>query len=266
VLTALLLAPIVIGAVLWLPTPRFALFAAAVVLLGAWEWSVLAGLPGRLRRAAYLSVVAVSIMIHWRFPEWQVWLLTAGALWWILQAVLLSRVSGTEPVEGLDARLLPIGLVVLVPPWVALVCLHSVPDTGPASVLFLLLLVWTADIAAYFVGRRWGTTKLAPALSPGKTRAGVYGALVGAFVCGLVFGWYLSFGVAGTLVVALVCAVAAAASVVGDLYESLLKRRRGIKDSGQLLPGHGGLLDRIDSMTAAAPVLALGLAALGVGP
>ncbi len=265
-LTALLLAPIVIGAVLWLPTPGFALFVGAVVLLGAWEWSVLAGLPGRLRRAAYLSALALAMLLLWRFPDWQVWLLGIGGLWWILQALLLSRVSRIEPVEGADARLLPIGLLVLVPPWVALVRLHSTPDAGPASVLFLLLLVWTADIAAYFVGRRWGRTKLAPALSPGKTRAGVYGALVGAFVCGLVFGWYLSFGVAGTLVVALVCAVAAAASVVGDLYESLLKRRRGVKDSGQLLPGHGGLLDRIDSMTAAAPVLALGLAALGVGP
>lgn len=263
--TALLLAPIVIGAVLWLPTPGFAVFIGAVLLLGAWEWSALAGLSGKPQRAVYLVVLALAMLLLWRFPGWQVWLLGIGALWWGLQALLLSGVSRIEPVEGLDARLLPIGLLVLAPPWVALVRLHSTPDAGPASVLFLLLLVWTADIAAYFVGRRWGRTKLAPALSPGKTRVGVYGALAGAFVCGLAFGWYLSLDAAAILLVALVCIVAAAASVVGDLYESLLKRRRGVKDSGRLLPGHGGLLDRIDSMTAAAPVLALGLAALGVG-
>jgi phosphatidate cytidylyltransferase len=130
-------------------------------------------------------------------------------------------------------------------------------------VLFLLLLIWTADIAAYFVGRRLGRVKLAPVVSPGKTREGVYGALAGACLGGLALGWVQSLGIPATLLAAFVCAITVLLSVVGDLYESLLKRRRGLKDSSNLLPGHGGLLDRIDSVTAAAPAFALGIALMG---
>ncbi len=169
------------------------------------------------------------------------------------------RVRRIEPVEGFQPMLLPIGVLVLVAPWAALVDLHRVPDLGPGLVLFLMILIWTADSMAYFVGRRWGRAKLAPAVSPGKTRVGVYGAVAGAIVCGWVFAWLLSLSVSETLLVLLLCGLAALISVVGDLYESLLKRRRGVKDSSNLLPGHGGLLDRIDSLTAAAPLFALGM-------
>ena len=131
-------------------------------------------------------------------------------------------------------------------------------------VLFVLLLVWTADSLAYFVGRCFGQQKLAPVLSPGKTREGVYGALGGALAWGLMLGWGLSLGPGGTLLAAVLCALTVSMSVVGDLYESLLKRRRGVKDSSQLIPGHGGMLDRIDSLTAATPFFAAGLYLMGV--
>ena len=129
--------------------------------------------------------------------------------------------------------------------------------------LFLFLLVWIADSAAYFVGRRWGHAKLAPVLSPGKTLAGVYGALVSAGLGGILLSFLFSASIAQILLCAFLCVVTVAISIVGDLYESLLKRRRGVKDSGQLLPGHGGMLDRIDSLTAAAPVFTLGILYLG---
>ncbi len=263
VLTAFVLGPLVIAAVLLLPTQAFAAFLGLVALGAAWEWGTLAGLDGGSARAAFLALVALCLLLLWLFPQWRPWLVATGALWWLVQAVRLSRVREIVPRTGFRSRLLAAGLLVLAAPWAAMVDLHGIEARGPALVLFLMMLVWTADSLAYFVGRRWGRTKLAPAVSPGKTRAGVYGALAGAALWGLVFGWARSLGIGGTLLAALVCAVAVLASVVGDLYESLLKRQRGVKDSSHLLPGHGGLLDRLDSLTAAAPVFVLGLNLIG---
>lgn len=257
--TAFLLGPLVIAAILWLPTPAFALLMTLIVLLAAWEWCALAGIQPRPWRVAYLVVVVASMGLFWLQPGWQLWLFAVASLWWAAQTVRLLRVTGIEPVAGLEPLLLPVGLLVLVAPWAALIHLHGLPGIGPGLVLFLMVLIWTADSLAYFVGRRWGQARLAPEISPGKTRIGVYGGMAGAAVCGLLFAWIQSFGVAETLLVLVICGLSAMISVVGDLYESLLKRRRGVKDSGQILPGHGGMLDRIDSLTAAAPLFALGL-------
>src|SRR5690606_17335644 len=138
-----------------------------------------------------------------------------------------------------------------------LVRLH---EHGPAVMLFLLLLVVAADVGAYFAGRRFGRNKLAPRVSPGKTWEGVIGGLLGAALIALAGGAW--FGVPLVPFVAL-CVVAVLASIVGDLTESLFKRHAGVKDSGTLLPGHGGVLDRVDSVTAAAPVFLIGLERLG---
>jgi phosphatidate cytidylyltransferase len=181
------------------------------------------------------------------------------ALWWVGSALYLLGLGEIEPAEGLTPWLLPTGLVVLLGLWLAVVHLHGHSERGPELVLFLMLLIWTADTAAFFTGRRWGKTKLAPIISPGKTWAGVYGALVGAAAAGLLLSWWLSLSSVLTAVAVMICVVTAFVSVVGDLYESLVKRRRGVKDSGRLLPGHGGMLDRIDSLTAAAPVFTLGV-------
>jgi phosphatidate cytidylyltransferase len=141
---------------------------------------------------------------------------------------------------------------------VAILALHQNGEEGPLLLLFLLVLIWVADSGAYFAGHRWGKRKLAPVISPGKSWEGVYGALVGASLCGAVLAWYQQ-DEAGALWLIPVSVVTVAISVVGDLFESILKRRMDMKDSGNLLPGHGGMLDRIDSLTAAAPVFALGL-------
>jgi phosphatidate cytidylyltransferase len=261
--TALLLGPLVIGAILWLPTDAFAIFFGCVVLGGAWEWCALAGLPRLRHRVSYAVAVLIVMLGLWLMPAVRQWLVAVAVVWWAVQAVALFRVSAIEPKDGPETRLLPVGLLVLVGPWAALVNLHQQGSAGPRLVLFLVLMIWAADIAAYFVGRRFGRVKLAPMVSPGKTREGVYGALAAAFLGGLLLGWVESLGTLGILIAALVCAITVLLSVVGDLYESLLKRRRGLKDSSNLLPGHGGLLDRIDSVTAAAPVFALGIVSMG---
>lgn len=264
--TALALVPLVIAAVLWLPTLAFALLVAVVILLGASEWCTLAGVTRAGLRIAYLSTILAVMALLWFWPQGQPWLFAMSALWWAVQTVRLARIDEVQRVDGVQWSLLAVGFLVLVGPWAALVHLHQRPVTGSILVLFLLFLMWTADSMAYFVGRAWGAgrAKLAPMLSPGKTRVGVYGGMGGALICGLVFAWILSAGVLETLMILLVCAISVLLSVVGDLYESLLKRRRGLKDSSHLLPGHGGMLDRIDSLTAAAPVFALGMILIGV--
>ncbi|WP_296806730.1 phosphatidate cytidylyltransferase [Thiocapsa sp.] len=265
-ITALSLVPLVIAAVLWLPTQAFALVLAAVLMLAALEWCTLAGLTRPIPRTLYSMAILSAMAILWLWPQGQPWFFGLSALWWVAQAVALPRIREIPRVEGVQWSLLAAGFLVLVGPWAALIHLHGLPDTGPALVLFLLFLMWTADSMAYFVGRAWGAgrAKLAPVLSPGKTRVGVYGAIAGAAACGLTFAWILSASPTATLLILLVCGVSVVISIVGDLYESLLKRRRGLKDSSHLLPGHGGMLDRIDSLTAAAPVFALGITLIGV--
>lgn len=258
-LTAVALGPLVIALILWLPTPWFAVFFAAVMLGAAWEWCALAGIRRGRSRSLYLVIMTVCMAGAWAWPDSWFWLFAVSSLWWAFQAVRLLMIRQVEPVEGLQGLLLPVGLLALVAPWAAVIDLHRQPESGPWLVLSLIFLIWTADSMAYFTGRRWGRAKLAPAVSPGKTRVGVYGAMVGAGLCVLLFGWLRSFGPIDTLLLLLICEYVVLISVIGDLYESFLKRRRGVKDSSRLLPGHGGLLDRIDSLTAAAPAFVLGL-------
>ena len=265
-LTAFILGPLVLAAVLWLPTPGFALFLGLVTLGAAWEWAPLAGLERRYDRIGYLAFIGILLLCLWLLPGLRLWVMGVAAAWWILQTLHLARLREVPPKAGVQVSDLGSGVLVLAAPWAALVALHQIDPQGPVLVLFLMALVWTADSLAYFVGRRFGRIKLAPRISPGKTREGVYGALVGAVLWGLLYGWIRSIGLSGTLLAALLCVLTVLVSVVGDLYESLLKRGRGLKDSSHLLPGHGGLLDRVDSLTAAAPVFVLGLAVIGDPP
>ncbi len=260
VLTASILAPVVILAVLALPTPGFALVLGLILLGGAWEWSALAGLTAPAARLGYVALIGVALILLWQLPEAGVVpLLFLISLWWWLVAVWLFRLDHIESDSGpVPGRMLA-GLLVLMGPWLAMTQVHGASPRGPALVLFLLILIWTADVAAYFSGRRWGKTKLAPVLSPGKTWAGVFGAGAGSALLGLALSYWLEFSLLATLGALILCLATTFISVVGDLFESLLKRCRGVKDSGHLLPGHGGLLDRIDSLTAAAPFFVLGL-------
>jgi phosphatidate cytidylyltransferase len=258
--TALVLVPVAVSAVLALPTFYFAIGLGLVLLAGASEWSVLAGFPSPLGRSAYALLVAVCLALLWPLvPAWGGAVLAMVALCWIGITARLLRVDRIDPAPGADPWLVPLGLLVLLGPWVALVRLHAMLPHGRLLVLFLLVLIWAADSLAYLAGRRWGRRRLAPAVSPGKTWLGVYAGLAGAAALGFVLAWQLGLARGHVALAVALCTATAAVSVVGDLFESLLKRRRGLKDSGRLLPGHGGILDRIDSLTAAAPLFVLGI-------
>lgn len=155
------------------------------------------------------------------------------------------------------------GTLAVLPAWAALVLLHANPDKGNLWLLTALTMVWAADSGAYFAGRAFGKHKLAPRVSPNKTIEGLLGGMVAGIVVACAFGWLAGLTVAHVPQLVLVSAVAVLASVLGDLFESLLKRHAGAKDSGAVIPGHGGVLDRIDGVLAALPVFALGKEILG---
>jgi len=262
VITAACLVALTVWAVLALPTAYMGVLFLLIVGAGAWEWGGLLGLhtAGRL---LYLGLVLVLIGISWWLREQPVFcwslLLVSGA-YWCYVVVWLRRYAARPSRRDPWSLWAVAGVLLLVTAWFALIFLHGASRFGPGYVLFLLSLVWVADTGAYFAGRRWGRHKLAPAISPGKTREGALGALALSLVFSAVGAWLLDAPAWPVFV--LVSMVAAVFSIIGDLFESMGKRQHGIKDSGSILPGHGGVLDRIDSLTAAAPVFLLGLLVL----
>jgi phosphatidate cytidylyltransferase len=256
IITALLLAPLVLAAVFFLPQDGMAAVLAILVAAGAWEWAAFAGFTRSSAKAGYVAVVSLCVIALW-FTHTRgdsQFVLTAALIWWI--AALFWVLIWPGAVHSAGAAVA--GLLVLVPAWLALSQLHT---HDPQLMLFLLLLVVAADVGAYFGGRRFGRHKLAPRVSPGKTWEGVAGGIVGAAIIALIGVAWLDMPL---LPFAGLCIIVVLASIVGDLTESLFKRHAGLKDSGSLLPGHGGVLDRVDSITAAAPVFLVGLQALGL--
>ncbi|HET6632086.1 MAG TPA: phosphatidate cytidylyltransferase [Rhodanobacteraceae bacterium] len=265
-LTALVLAPVCVAAVLWLPTAVVAALAGALFLVGAWEWGWLAGHRGQRERGAMLAAVAVLLAVIWwqRSATLSLALLILAVAWWLAALVWLRHFSfAASPTRDNAALKLLAGALALIPAWMALVWLHGHASHG-RWLLLALLIIWAADTGAYFSGRRFGRRKLAPRISPGKTWAGVYGALAGAAIIAAIGGVLLLERAAGIVGLVVLALVTVAASIAGDLFESLLKRHALVKDSGALFPGHGGLLDRMDSVVAALPVFALGLWIMGV--
>lgn len=257
VITALVLAALVICAIFWLPADITAGVITLLVLAGAWEWSAFPGFRHVAARLSYVAVIALCMAFVWshgidstRANQ----LLPAAVIWWIVAFFWVISLPGH--VNRASAALA--GVLVLVPAWLALLRLQQ---QAPYWLLFLLLLVVAADVGAYFAGRAFGRHKLAPRVSPGKTWEGVAGGVVAASLMAAV-GTTVFPVDAGAFVV--VCTVVVFASIVGDLTESLFKRHAGLKDSGGLLPGHGGVLDRIDSVTAAAPIFLFGMERLGL--
>lgn len=265
-LTALVLIPLVVLGILYLDNRVFAVALAAVMLAGAYEMARLAKLEGPPAIGLFVLFVAGLLWLAWRGlgPALLQSLLWVIGIWWLLMTVaLVARRRGLQRVDTRRPAVLLLGSLVLVTAWISIVRLHATPGAGPLMVLYLFLLIWVADSGAYFAGRAFGRAKLSPFVSPGKTWAGAAGAIAGAVVCaGLV--WFSGQGqgvsLTGLLLLSLLVTVV---SIGGDLWESRLKREAGVKDSGSLLPGHGGVLDRIDSLLAAAPVFALGAGLLG---
>lgn len=261
VLTALVLAPIAVAAVLLLDTPMFALVLGIVFAFGLLEWSRLIGMRHALPRLALVAVAVAAMALAWQYREHRTLelALACGAVFWMLAPLWLRNFEfASAPRRRWLSVKAAAGLLAVVPAWAAALLLHGAPERGPYWLLFVVVLVWCADIGAYFAGRRFGTTKLAPKISPGKTIAGVYGALATCAVFALAAGlWLGSPGWAlATLVV--LSLVTVAFSIVGDLFESLIKRHSNLKDSGTIFPGHGGVFDRLDSLFAALPVFTAG--------
>jgi phosphatidate cytidylyltransferase len=265
-LTALVLVPLVFWGVLGLPNEWFALALGVVVLGAVWELGNLCGLKGIPSR---LLVVSASIGLLWllfeiRYGTWVAGVIQALAIGWLVNLLLLlSGVILPRRKNAFRPLFLLTGLLALAGVWLALVRLHGMADHGPQLMMFFLLLIWVADSGAYFAGRKYGRRKLAPHISPGKTIEGVAGALAGGLLCALVLAWLQWLPVSWWLLL-LICVSTVLVSVGGDLWESVLKRERGMKDSGNILPGHGGVLDRIDSQIAAGPWFVASLMASGV--
>jgi len=266
-LTALVLAPLVILLILLSSTAVFALIAAAAFLAALWEWAQLSGLKNPSARIGLLVAAAIVFALLW-YGHGGIatsLLLTAGVAWWLLACLWLRHFAfGAAPTAENRTLKLLAGAFVLFPAWIALVSIHEREPHGHWWTLLALVIVWAADIGAYFSGRTFGKRKLAPQISPGKTWAGAYGALVAGVVVTLLGGWLLDVRGAPLLGLALLALLTVAVSIVGDLIESLMKRHAQVKDSGTIIPGHGGLMDRLDSVFAALPVFAAGLLLLGL--
>lgn len=265
IITALVLAAALLAVVFYTPLLWFAVLAGLVFVVAGWEWSRLAHFEGAARfifalvfgglllvSAYWLGVDTSSQQMS---PERLLVMLSVAVAWWVVASWLVASYPARAKLWARRWEQTIMGLLVIIPTWAALTYLRSEPG-GEWLIMILAGCVICADTGAFFVGRRWGKRKLAPAVSPGKSVEG----FVGGLVCSVVFAVVLVLAMGSKAqdwwLLALVIP-ASLASVMGDLLESMLKRQRGIKDSGNILPGHGGIMDRLDSITAAAPVFAL---------
>ncbi len=271
VITALVLAVIFLAALFGLPAGYFSFFIGAVLLIGAWEWANLSGFPAVWQRLGYaflllLLLIAASLYMGFdgeaspRLDDLAIRdLLIIGCGWWALALLLVQGYPSSSVLWGHKALRLAMGVMVLIPTWVALAYVRQ-QSNGAWLVLLLMLVVAVADSGGYFAGRRFGKYKLAPAVSPGKTWEGFAGGFLANCLLALILSQVLNQDLLLMLVLILPTSLI---SVLGDLLESMVKRHAGAKDSGSILPGHGGILDRVDGITAGAPVFALALLASG---
>ncbi len=257
IITAVCLLPLVLGAIFYLDTPYFALVMMIPVVLGGWEWANIMGIKRSGLRWLYALGLGGGL---WLQTQWQ-WngVFYLSLAWWAM-AIFLVR-SYPDKVKWWSSPLIQglIGWLLLLPAWWGMVVIHQ-QSYGPYWLLYAFLLVWGADTGAYFAGRKWGRRKLAPAVSPGKTIEGLLGGMIVTGTLALVVAFQLDEILTGKVIPFLMISLAAVVgSVYGDLVESMFKRQRGIKDSSHILPGHGGVLDRIDSITAAVPIFVFGM-------
>jgi len=282
IITAAILAPLTILAIFYLPLDKFAALFMAVMAIGAWEWGPLMGFANKRRRIAFVVATIILISALWyTLPLLQLWSVTGelhsgvslilwtAVAWWLLSAMLTFLYpryskfwSSHRSIRGI------FGWLTLIPTWLAFMVLRSNdynqdPYHGAQLIMFLFLMVWSADVGAYFVGKSIGKHKLLPNVSPGKTLEGFIGGVVCACIFVAIAGYSLDWKAQQFTLALVVTAIITTVSVLGDLNESMFKRQAGIKDSGSILPGHGGILDRIDSLTATAPIFALCYALLG---
>tara|TARA_B100002003_G_scaffold38131_1_gene33675 strand:+ start:544 stop:1374 length:831 start_codon:yes stop_codon:yes gene_type:complete len=247
--------------ILALPTTAIAVAIALICIIAGWEWLGLAGTDrARIRLTYGCALVGFTGLTCLLFIRYPALLLLPALVWSVLSAwVIVTRVRSVTP--GTQAGPM-LGAVVIVPALAMVPLLHGSGRQGPTLLLVLCLIVWAGDIGAYFVGKTWGRIALAPTISPGKTVEGTLGGVLAGTAVGSI-AWLLLVEVdLGLVALAATVALVATVSVVGDLVESMVKRAGGRKDSGHILPGHGGVLDRIDSFIGALPIYALAVTLL----
>lgn len=272
VVTALVLIPLVIGALFYLSPVYLGLVMVAVVAIGGWEWARLACKPTRFHQGLFAALFAVltlaalclggivedpPALMARLLPLWQI-----SALWWLVAVAGVLIFPRGRRVWRHRSALSLAGLFTLIPFGAAVVAIAAFeqgtePHLGPRLLLATMIVVWCADSGAYFAGRRFGKRKLSPAVSPGKTWEGFFGGMAAALAAAMLAVVVLNLAPGGGWSFVGAACAAAVISVFGDLSESMFKRMAGIKDSGRILPGHGGLLDRVDSLCAALPIFAL---------
>jgi len=271
IITALILAPLMIGGIFFLPIEQFAYFIGAIVTVAAWEWANLSGYSSPVIRIAYAAIIAASTFVAAYFidsnAEISFVILTVGAAWWLIACFLVVQYPKKVALWQAKSVRAVLGFLVLIPMWVGFMTLKS-QEHSALIIVYVMLLIWGADTGAYFAGKTWGKAKLAPNVSPGKSWAGFWGGLSTTGLIAVIFSlcvnkWLGAMSIDDFVLLAIITFITAIISVMGDLVESMMKRHRGIKDSSQLLPGHGGVLDRIDSMAAAVPVFAFLIVLLG---
>jgi len=258
VLTAIPLAALVIWGILSQPEDVIFYSLLVVVLISGWEWAKLSGVNSVFIRVIYALVIGVAAYFSQTklVGDYQAlnMVLSFTVLFWLL-AIYHMFSKGPQPAnQSLSLIKLSIGLIILISPVLALMLIRA---ESSQWLFYSLSIVWIADIGAYFSGKRFGKNKLAPKLSPGKTKEGMYGAVFATSFYSVVAGLLFELQAIELLMLLIISALATFISVAGDLFISLLKREKGLKDTGNILPGHGGVLDRIDSVLTSAPLLAL---------
>lgn len=253
-ITAFVLLPAIILTTLLAPTSVFSLIIAVFIGIAAWEWSRLVRVTARSYQYIYVLLAILIMLVLYRIePGMIIWIVLCGIAWWLFAIWLAISFQSRKDILTKNIWInLVIGLLVLIPAWSGLVELHRGGEDG-IRVLELFVLIWVADSAAYLCGKLFGKHRLADRISPGKSWEGVAGALIVTTGLTALYGWWTEQTdiITGLIIVSI---VTVSFSILGDLSESIFKRRTGFKDSGKLLPGHGGVLDRIDSLTAASPV------------
>lgn len=260
IITGTLLVSVLLVVLFWMPPSATLIVLGALVLIGAWEWSAFLRISNVGLRALYVALIGVLLYLSWQLTAPVARLhavLAVTVAWWIVALVWVALAP--RRVASWSAAIA--GALALVPAWLALSRLRLDYIRGAEWVLFVFLLVWMADIGGYVFGRRYGRLRLAPNVSPGKTWEGALGGVALSTLVAVAGSAWFNMPLARFLPL---CFAVVAFSIVGDLTESLLKRFAGVKDSGTLFPGHGGVMDRIDSVTAAAPILLFGLITMRV--
>ena len=261
-LTAFLMGPIILWGIFSLPEFWFSFAAVILVTIGAWEWSAFVGLTKSLERTLFVlfNVALYLSVLYLQNSSINYAVIYSSAAWWLISIPLLLTFPFKDNhflhlnfAKGL------VGVVLLLATLISMVLIRSNPNYGPEFVLYIILIIWFADSGAYFAGRTFGKNKLIPKVSPGKTWEGVIGALVVTVASSIIAIDILNIPSPDSVFFVLVTFVTVVYSIVGDLSESMFKRMSDIKDSGHILPGHGGILDRIDSLMSALPIFFIGL-------